>query len=39
MNKNNLAVIIVLNHNKKNDILECLGSIFQMDYKESEVVR
>jgi len=38
MNKNNLVAIIVLNHNKKKDILECLGSIFQMDYKEFEVI-
>lgn len=38
MNKNNLVVIIVLNHNKKNDILQCLDSIFKMDYSEFEVI-
>lgn len=38
MNKNNLVVIVVLNHNKKNDILECLDSIFNLDYSEFEVI-
>ena len=38
MNNNDLVAIIVLNHNKKNDILECLESIFKMDYGEFEVI-
>jgi len=38
VNKKNLVAIIVLNYNKKNDTLECLDSIFKMDYREFEVV-
>lgn len=38
MNKNNLVVIIVLNHNKKEDLLECLESVDKQDYKEYEVI-
>jgi GT2 family glycosyltransferase len=38
MDVNNQVVIIVLSHNKKNDILECLDSIFKMDYSEFEVI-
>ena len=38
MNKKNLVAIIVLNFDKKNDILECLNSIFKMDYREYEVI-
>ena len=38
MNKNNLVAIIVLSHNKKNDILECLDSIYNQDYKEFEAI-
>jgi len=36
--KNNLLVIIVLNHNKKDDLLECLESVYKQDYKEYEVI-
>ena len=32
------VAIIVLNYNKKKDILDCLESIFKMDYKEFEVI-
>src|SRR3972149_9667802 len=38
MNKNNLVVIIVLNHNKKENLLECLESVYKQDYKEFEVI-
>lgn len=38
MDRNDLVAIIVLNHNKKNDILECLESIFKMDYCGFEVI-
>ena len=38
MYKKHLAAIIVLNHNKKNDVLECLDSIYKQDYKEYEVI-
>lgn len=37
MNKNDLVAIIVLNYNKKKDILECLESIFRLDYDGFEV--
>ena len=38
MYKTDIVAIIVLNHNKKNDILECLDSIFRMDYIGFEVI-
>ncbi|MDO8549655.1 MAG: glycosyltransferase family 2 protein [Ignavibacteria bacterium] len=38
MYKKHLVAIIVLNHNKKEDLLECLNSIFKQDYKEFEVI-
>jgi len=38
MDVNDQVVIIVLSHNKKNDILECLDSIFMMDYSQYEVI-
>ena len=38
MNKNDVVAIIVLNYNKKKDILECLDSIFNLDYNEFEVI-
>jgi hypothetical protein len=38
MNKNNLVVIIVLNHNKKEDLLECLVSISKLDYKNLKII-
>jgi GT2 family glycosyltransferase len=38
MERKELVAIIVLNYNKKNDILECLNSIFKLDYKEFEVI-
>jgi len=38
MNKNNQVVIIVLNFNKKKDIIECLKSIFSLDYGDYKVV-
>src|SRR3970282_723804 len=37
MPKENLVAIIVLNHNGKEDVLECLESIYSQDYKEYEV--
>jgi GT2 family glycosyltransferase len=38
MDNENLVAIIVLNHNKKNDILECLASISKMNYRDFEVI-
>ncbi len=38
VNKNNLVAIIVLSHNKKNDVLECLESVNKQDYKEYKVI-
>ena len=35
---NKLVAIIILNYNRKNDILECLDSIFNLDYSEFEVI-
>ena len=34
----NFTAIIILNQNRKNDILECLRSLFRMDYKEFEII-
>src|SRR4030065_346466 len=33
-----LVIIIVLNHNKRDDLLECLDSINKLEYKEFEIV-
>ncbi|MGE5798458.1 MAG: glycosyltransferase family 2 protein [Ignavibacteria bacterium] len=38
MDLNNLIAIVVLNFNKKNDILDCLRSIFNLEYPEIEVI-
>lgn len=38
MDLNNLIAIVVLNFNKKNDILDCLKSIFNLEYPEIEVI-
>ncbi len=38
MDPNNLIAIIVLNFNKRNDILDCLKSIFNLEYPEIEVI-
>ncbi len=38
MDKKDLVAIIVLNHNKKDDLLECLDSICKMDYGKFEVI-
>ncbi len=38
MNKNSFIVIIVLNHNKKEYLLECLESVYNQDHKEYEVI-
>ena len=34
----NSVAIIILNHNKKNDVLECLQSVYEQSYKNYEVV-
>ncbi|HSR16677.1 MAG TPA: glycosyltransferase, partial [Ignavibacteriaceae bacterium] len=34
----NLIAIVVLNFNKRNDILDCLKSIFNLEYPEIEVI-
>jgi hypothetical protein len=36
--KENLVAIIILNHNKKGDTLECLDSVNNMDYSPFEIV-
>lgn len=38
MDKEDFVVIIILNYNKKINIIECLDSIFKMDYKNYKVV-
>ncbi len=38
MEKNNPVAVIVLNFNKKNEVLDCLKSISMMDYSEFEVI-
>jgi len=38
MDPNILIAIIVLNFNKRNDILDCLKSIFNLEYPEIEVI-
>jgi len=38
ISKNHLVAIVILSHNKKKDILECLDSIFKLDYIEFEVI-
>ena len=38
MERKELVAIIVLNYNKENDILDCLQSIFQIDYEEFSVI-
>jgi GT2 family glycosyltransferase len=38
MDPNNLIAIVVLNYNKRNDILDCLKSIFNLEYPEIEVI-
>ncbi|OGU28514.1 MAG: hypothetical protein A2057_02180 [Ignavibacteria bacterium GWA2_35_9] len=38
MDNKELVAIIILNYNKKDDIIECLESIFKMDYKYFEVI-
>jgi hypothetical protein len=38
MDKKDLVAVIVLNHNKKNDLLECLESVYKQDYKKYEVI-
>lgn len=38
MNKNSLVAIILLNHNKKEDLLECLESVYAQDFKTYEVI-
>ena len=38
MNNSQFVAIIVLSYNKKNEILECLESIFKLDYSEFEVI-
>jgi GT2 family glycosyltransferase len=38
MDSNNLIAIIILNLNKRNDILDCLKSIFNLEYPEIEVI-
>jgi hypothetical protein len=38
MNNSQFVAIIVLSYNKQNEILECLESIFKLDYSEFEVI-
>ena len=38
MDKKDFVAIIILNHNKKHDVLECFESVFKQDYKEYEVI-
>jgi len=38
ISKNHLVAIVILSYNKKKDILECLDSIFNLDYNEFEVI-
>ncbi len=38
MNIKNLVAVIVLNYNKKNYILDCLDSIFKLEYNNFEVI-
>ena len=38
MSKKNLVVVIILNYNKKNDVLECIDSIYKQDYREFVVI-
>ena len=38
MDNKNLVAIVVLNHNRKNDVLECLESVVRQDYKDYVVI-
>ena len=38
MNKTDLTAVIVLSFNKRYDILECLGSIFNLEYDNYEII-